>query len=168
MEILKNKKSLPIELQTEIKKSFAELLEKADFNTKSTLKFELSEAKEKEFQKRINELVIKETQIKVEIETEKSRHKSAMEDINSRLTNTKNEMVAKVNCVDGKYYNEEKEIAKYHFEIYDVEFAEINGEPQVVEFSIPYSKSFNFSQLDEVFESENFEAKNDENQGEEE
>ena len=168
MEILKNPKNLPIELRAEIKKTFAELQEKADYNTKKTLNFELSEIKEKEFQKRINELVIKETQIKAEIEAEKSRHKSSMEDINSRLTNTKNEMVAKVNCVEGKYYNEEKDIARYHFEVYDVDFAELNGEPQIVDFTIPYNKSISFSRINDVFDTEILENQDDENQGEEE
>ena len=151
MEKVKNPKPLPLELQADIKKTFAELQEKADYNSKATLKFELSPEKEKEFQKRINELVLKETLIRTEIDAEKSRHKAAMEDINSRLTNTKNEMVAKVNCVEGKYYNDEKEIAKYHFEIYDVEFAELNGVPQIVDFTIPYSKSLNFSTIGDVF-----------------
>jgi uncharacterized protein YPO0396 len=163
MEKLKNEKTLPIELQGEIYRDFAQLKEKADFNTKSTLKFELNEAKKEEFQKRVNELVVKETQIRVEIEGEKSRHKSAMEDINSRLTNTKNEMVAKVDCIENKYYNEEREIAEYSLEKFNVKFAEINGKPQIVDFNVPYSPQMNFTSYDEIFVTED--KAEDENQG---
>jgi hypothetical protein len=154
MEIIKNKKPLPQELRGLIIKTFAELQEKADLNSKKNIKFELSPEKEKEFQKRINELIIKETQIKAEIEIEKSRHKAAVEDINSRLTNTKNEMVAKVNCIDGKYYNEERETARYNFEAFSVDFAEINGEPQIIDFFVPIQKTMHFTDYDEILATE--------------
>lgn len=166
METLKNVKPLPTELQGLIAKSFSELQEKADYNSKKTIKFELHDDKKEQFQKRINELIINETKIRCEIDSEKNRHKSAMEDIMSRMTNTKNEMVAKVDCVENKYYNDEIEIARYSTEFFEVEFAEINGKPQIVDFWTSSGNTMHFTDLRDIFISE--EEKNDENKGEKE